>query len=123
MSIAHHIEADSLCFNFEAGTTSEEIFAAVHAAYADPECTPDLNLLFDFSASTSLANRSIAGIRTLSQFMLAHPGRPGRRIALIMAQAEAERLAGVASEYIEETGLDIRTFDSATAAHVWLSSD
>jgi len=120
MSLQYYVSDNLLSFVFEAGTETEEIYAAVHKAYQDPACPPDAHILFDLQASTSIASRSFEGIRTLSQFMLEHPGRPGRRIGIVLDPSEVERMAPMATSFVEQTGLDIRIFEDLEDARSWL---
>lgn len=122
MSVQYTVENDILRITFESGTISEEIYSAVNRAYQDPACPDGANIMFDLSASTSIHGRSVEGIRNLSQFMLDHPSRPGRRIAILLDAVEAERLTPLADEFAEQTGLEIRVFEDERAASAWLAS-
>lgn len=123
MSLQYELEDKVLCFRFEAGTETEEIYGAVHTAYRDPACPRDASVLIDLKASTSITSRSIEGLRTLSQFMLGHPDRPGRRVAIVLSDAELERTASLAESLVEQTGIDIQLFADEDSARSWLVSD
>jgi len=120
MSVRYRVEGDILRIIFEAASISEEIYVAVNKAYQDPECPEGADILLDLRGSTSIGSRSVEGIRTLSKVMVSHPSRPGRRIAILLQHAEAERLHSMAEQFTEETGIEIRIFEEESAACHWL---
>ena len=120
VSLQYELEDKILCFRFEAGTETEEIYGAVHTAYRDPACPRDASVLIDLKASTSITSRSLEGLRTLSQFMLVHPDRPGQRVAIVLSNEQLERTTSLAESLVEQTGIEIQLFSDGSAARTWL---
>lgn len=122
MSVSYTIDENVLHFQFEGSTLSHDLFETFHKAYQDPDCPEDANLLVDLLASSSLSGRSLEGIRTLSEFVVRHPQRPGQRIALVLPAETHSRYAAMLAELAEQSpGLRIRMFPTPDSAREWLA--
>ena len=120
LSVQYRIEDGILRVSFAAASTSEQIFVAINKAYQDPDCPAGADIVLDVRSSTSIGARSLDNIRHLSQIMVNHPARPGRRVAILLQHGEAERLSPMAVQFSQETGLDIRIFEDEDTACAWL---
>jgi len=121
MAVSYTIQDNVLKFQFEGSTLSHDLFETVHKAYRDPACPQHANLMMDLMGSLSLPGRSLEGIRTLSEFVIRHPERPGQRIALVLPAEAHARYDALMAELAEESGVRIRMFPTPEAAREWLS--
>lgn len=98
---------------FSGGTPGEEIYAEIHRAFTD--VPPDMDLIWDVRASTSLASRTTEFVRMIAEFVVDHPGRPGRRLAVLLPPGEKDRWEKLIEQLGRDDGPDIGLFEDETA--------
>ena len=91
-------------------------------ALADPACPRPVALLVDVSRSESLATRSVAEIRMISEFLGPYAERIRGRCA-VLAPADVQfGLCQMGSVYCENVGVTAAVFRTSEEALAWLNA-
>lgn len=106
-------------FVFDGATPARDIYAIFHRAFE--ETTGEREILADLRGSTSLADRTPEFVRMLTEFVVQHPKRPGRHVAVVLPADERERWSKMTASMAEGTNCEIRIFESDDEAGRWLS--
>jgi hypothetical protein len=106
-----------LRFVFSESTPRFEMYADINREFGD--APPDLDLLWDVRESTSLAGRTTEFVHMIAQFVVEHPGRPGRRLAVLLPSGERERWEKITQQLAHGGEVEIALFEDEAAAMDW----
>lgn len=99
-----------------------DVRIALLAALDDPDCPRAASLLFDVSASRSIARRSADEVRAMAQFLAGHADRFGRRLALVANGDAAFGLMRLGAVAVEQLGVETSVFRKLSDAEHWLAA-
>lgn len=121
MPLRYTIEGLVLVFEFEGGTPAHDVYTVFHRAFADPACPRDARLLVDLSRSTSLSSRAPETVKSLTEYVLQHPNRPGNRMAVVLPEPEIARLEPWLEAVRPGAPAHVRIFGDRASAGSWLA--
>ena len=123
MPVTYEFDGRTLALRLTGFYETADVRAALLAALDDPACPALDGLLFDVSGSRSITQRTAAEVRTMAQFIAAHGGRFGRRLALVAATDAAFGLMRLGAVGVEQHGVATSVFRNTADAHHWLGVD
>ncbi len=100
----------------------EALFSAWEAAFADARCPADPLLLLDVRASQSVLTRSVAELRQITQFFLAHTQAEAKRVALLAAGPIQFGIMRMAATWVSLDTGKARVFLRHDHALEWLTA-
>lgn len=103
-------------FVFASATPARDIYSVFHRAFAD--APRDHQVVIDLRASTSLSDRTPEFVRMITEFIVAHPERPGERMAVLLPPHEVERWKKLAADVTVEN-VEIGLFEDVDEAEAW----
>lgn len=123
MPLRYSVEGRILAFDFEGGTPAHDVYTVFHRAFVDPACPRDARLLVDLSRSTSLSSRAPETVKSLTEYVLQHPHRPGERMAVVLPEPEIARLEPWLENVRPGAPAQVRIFGDRATALGWLGAD
>ncbi len=121
MALTVEIEDRWVRFVFAGATAARDVYAVFHRAF--DRASPDAEVLIDLRASTSLADRTPELVRMLTEFVLTHPQRPGRRAAVILPPDQVEQWEPIAEDARRQVSAEFELFTDSAKAEAWLIRD
>ncbi len=121
MALNVEIEDHWVRFVFEGATATRDVYSVFHRAFE--QAPVDAELLIDLRSSTSLADRTPELVRMLTEFVLSHPQRPGRRAAVILPADQVEQWEPIAEDARRQVSVEFALFGDSATAEAWLTHD
>jgi hypothetical protein len=120
MAVRFAYEGDVVVFAPEGVYPPDELFEAWEAAFADERCPDAPVVLLDIRRSGSVAKRSRADLRRITDFFLRHAARPDRRVALLTRGPLQYGIMRIARTWVSLGGATAAVFSDRSKAMRWL---
>lgn len=122
MAVSYELEEGILSITASGKYAPEDIPRQFMAALSDPRCPTPVGLLLDVRGSAELATRSPEQVRRVSEFLLPHAPRIGRRCAVLVASDVQFGMSRMGAVFCEGVGVEAEVFRCPEAAARWLKA-